>query len=71
LAFRELKLEKDPNCPVCGKNPSIKELIDYEQFCGLKKNNDSEPICPPISENFHTKSTFLSLHSQINSIFIA
>jgi adenylyltransferase/sulfurtransferase len=44
MAFRELKLEKDPNCPVCGSNPSIKELIDYEQFCGLKKTNDSEPI---------------------------
>jgi len=44
MAFRELKLEKDQNCPVCGKNPSIKELIDYEQFCGLKKTNDSEPI---------------------------
>ena len=44
MTFRELKLEKDPNCPVCGKNPSIKELIDYEQFCGLKKDKDSEPI---------------------------
>jgi adenylyltransferase/sulfurtransferase len=44
MAFRELKLDKDPNCPVCGKNPSIRELIDYEQFCGLKKTQDSEPI---------------------------
>jgi len=44
MAFRELKLEKNPDCPVCGKNPSIHELIDYEQFCGLKKNTDSKPI---------------------------
>jgi len=44
MTFRELKLEKDPGCPVCGKNPSIKELIDYEQFCGLKKDQNSEPI---------------------------
>ena len=44
MTFRELKLEKDQNCPVCGKNPSIKELIDYEQFCGLKKDQDIEPI---------------------------
>jgi len=44
MSFRELKLEKDPNCPVCGKNPTIRELIDYEQFCGLKKPKDSEPI---------------------------
>ena len=44
MKFRELNLEKDPNCPVCGKNPSIEELIDYEQFCGLKKDQNSEPI---------------------------
>jgi len=44
MSFRELKLDKEPNCPVCGKNPTIRELIDYEQFCGLKKTQDSEPI---------------------------
>jgi len=36
MQFREFKLRKDPLCPVCGENPSIKELIDYEQFCGMK-----------------------------------
>lgn len=36
MAFRELKLRKDPSCPICGENPSIRELIDYEEFCGLK-----------------------------------
>jgi adenylyltransferase/sulfurtransferase len=36
MKFRELKLDKDPDCPICGSNPSIHELIDYEQFCGLK-----------------------------------
>lgn len=35
MKFRELKLKKDPNCPVCSKNATIKELIDYEEFCGL------------------------------------
>jgi adenylyltransferase/sulfurtransferase len=44
MRFRELKLDKDPNCPVCGKNPTIHELIDYERFCGLKKPQDGEPI---------------------------
>jgi len=44
MTFRELKLEKNPDCPVCGKNPTIHELIDYEQFCGLKKNQESKPI---------------------------
>jgi adenylyltransferase/sulfurtransferase len=44
MSFRELTLEKDPNCPVCGKNPTIHELIDYEQFCGFKKAEEEEPI---------------------------
>ena len=44
MAFRELKLEKDPHCPLCGENPTIRELIDYEQFCGLKNVQDREPI---------------------------
>src|SRR6184192_151079 len=35
LQFRELKLEKDPDCPVCGSHPSVTELIDYEAFCGI------------------------------------
>ncbi len=33
--FSELKLHKDPDCPICGENPSIHELIDYEEFCGI------------------------------------
>ena len=35
MKFRELKLRRDTNCPVCGDAPSITELIDYQQFCGL------------------------------------
>jgi adenylyltransferase/sulfurtransferase len=35
MKFRELKLRRDPKCPVCGDNPTIKELIDYEMFCGI------------------------------------
>ena len=35
MRFRELALEKDPDCPVCGTRPTIRELIDYEAFCGL------------------------------------
>jgi adenylyltransferase/sulfurtransferase len=35
LRFRELKLRKDPNCPICGDTPTIRELIDYEAFCGI------------------------------------
>ena len=35
MKFRELKLKKDPDCPVCGTHPTVHELIDYEQFCGV------------------------------------
>jgi sulfur-carrier protein adenylyltransferase/sulfurtransferase len=35
MRFRELKLKKNPDCPVCGTNPTVKELIDYEEFCGF------------------------------------
>src|SRR5271163_5113900 len=35
MKFRELKLRRDPQCPICGDQPTIKALIDYEQFCGI------------------------------------
>jgi adenylyltransferase/sulfurtransferase len=34
MEFREVKLRRDPNCPVCGDEPTVTELIDYEAFCG-------------------------------------
>ena len=40
--FREMKLRKDPNCPVCGENPTITELIDYEVFCGIPQAQAEE-----------------------------
>lgn len=36
MRFREIKLRRDPQCPLCGENRSITKLIDYERFCGLK-----------------------------------
>lgn len=41
--FRELKLRKNPSCPVCGENPEIHELIDYEQFCGITPDDEQDP----------------------------
>jgi sulfur-carrier protein adenylyltransferase/sulfurtransferase len=35
MKFRELKLRRNPECPLCGDHPTITELIDYEQFCGI------------------------------------
>jgi adenylyltransferase/sulfurtransferase len=40
MKFREVKLRRDPKCPLCGEQPTIKELIDYEQFCGIP----AEPV---------------------------
>ena len=36
MQFRELRLRKDPDCPICGTNRTITELIDYEEFCGIR-----------------------------------
>ncbi len=35
MRFRELRLRQDPECPLCGENPTVTKLIDYEQFCGM------------------------------------
>jgi molybdopterin/thiamine biosynthesis adenylyltransferase/rhodanese-related sulfurtransferase len=35
LRFKEFKIRKDPNCPICGDHPTLHELIDYDQFCGI------------------------------------
>jgi adenylyltransferase/sulfurtransferase len=36
MKFREMRLQKDPACPICGAHPTIKALVDYEEFCGLR-----------------------------------
>ncbi len=43
LKFRELKLRKNLECPVCGSNPTVKQLIDYNQFCGIPQADGKEP----------------------------
>ena len=42
MEFREVKLKRDPHCPVCGEHPTIKALIDYEEFCGLTRGTEAE-----------------------------
>src|SRR5579862_3912193 len=46
--FREFKLRRDPKCPVCGDHPTITELIDYEQFCGIPQAAAAEAAEAPI-----------------------
>jgi adenylyltransferase/sulfurtransferase len=42
MRFRELKLRKNPDCPVCGKNPTVTKLIDYQEFCGIHPETKEE-----------------------------
>jgi adenylyltransferase/sulfurtransferase len=46
MRFQELRLKKDPDCPVCGTHPTVRELIDYEAFCGTVPA--TEPMMEPI-----------------------
>jgi len=41
MRFREVTLQKDPDCPVCGKNPTVTELIDYDVFCGIGRGQEA------------------------------
>ena len=42
MRFRELKLRRNRECPVCGDNPTVTELIDYQQFCGIPQQQEEE-----------------------------
>ena len=43
MRFRELKLRKNPDCPACGTHPTVTELIDYNQFCGIRGEEEAAP----------------------------
>ena len=61
MKFRELKLRKEPDCPVCGTHPTIKQLIDYEQFCGVT------PAAPePVTVNAATEITSVELKQRLD-----
>ena len=42
MTFREVKFRKNPKCPVCGDNPTITELIDYDAFCGISRGEEKK-----------------------------
>jgi adenylyltransferase/sulfurtransferase len=44
MKFRELKLRKDPNCVLCGAEPTVTGLIDYQQFCGVPANDHEQAV---------------------------
>jgi len=47
MTFRELRVPKDPDCPVCGRKPTVRELIDYEAFCGAEAAGQAGEPAPP------------------------
>jgi len=47
MTFNELRFKKNPDCPVCGRNPTVRKLIDYEEFCGMRRATPSlEEVAP-------------------------
>jgi molybdopterin/thiamine biosynthesis adenylyltransferase/rhodanese-related sulfurtransferase/molybdopterin converting factor small subunit len=61
MKFRELKLRKDPDCPVCGTHPTVTQLIDYDQFCGIA------PAAPePVTVNSATEITAVELKQRLD-----
>jgi len=48
MTFRELRLRKNTDCPVCGANPTIRELIDYNEFCGIR--GEEAPVTASVPE---------------------
>lgn len=69
MKFKEFKLRRDPKCPVCGDNPTITELIDYEQFCGIPQAKAAEEeeahvpaiTAPELKAKFDRKDDFVLL----------
>lgn len=47
--WRELKLKKDPDCPICGDHPTITGLIDYDEFCGVKPMQQNADVLPELT----------------------
>ncbi len=50
MRFRELRLRRDPECPICGDHPTIKALIDYDQFCGIVPAAHAQPAGSGVPE---------------------
>ncbi len=63
MRFRELKLKKDPDCPVCGTHPTVTKLIDYEQFCGIRP---AAPETTTVAANPATEITSVELKQRMD-----
>ena len=61
MRFRELKLRKDPDCPVCGTHPTVTKLIDYEEFCGLRPSVEEDAIAVAASAGAKSNATDITV----------
>ena len=65
MKFRELKLRKNPDCVICGPNPTVTQLIDYEQFCGIRGEENApatklpEVTAPELKKMMDEKKPFV------------
>ncbi|NBB84848.1 MAG: molybdopterin-synthase adenylyltransferase MoeB [Bacteroidetes bacterium] len=59
MTFRTLKIQKNPDCPVCGDHPTQTELIDYEAFCGIPAQNGTDDAMATVPE-----TTVTDLHAR-------
>jgi adenylyltransferase/sulfurtransferase len=50
MRFREMRLRKNADCPVCGANPTIRKLIDYDQFCGIPGKDTKQTVTTSVPE---------------------
>jgi adenylyltransferase/sulfurtransferase len=65
MEFNEFRVRRDPECPVCGKNPTVTELIDYEGFCGVPSGVLEDPLdeitAAALQQRLSSEDTFLLL----------
>ncbi|MGE3276942.1 MAG: molybdopterin-synthase adenylyltransferase MoeB [Vicinamibacterales bacterium] len=64
MRFRELKLRRDPECPVCGDHPTVTGLIDYEQFCGVGPAAGADAAGDPVTTD---EMTVLELKAKLDA----
>jgi adenylyltransferase/sulfurtransferase len=67
MRFRELKLRKNPECPVCGDHPTVTHLIDYQQFCGIFPEPTPGPSQEPVVKNGIPQLTVKELKRRIDA----
>jgi molybdopterin/thiamine biosynthesis adenylyltransferase/rhodanese-related sulfurtransferase len=63
MSFQEFKVRRNPKCPMCGDRPTITQLVDYEQFCGLR----GQEAAAPATADSHWETTVDELHRRLTN----